>query len=81
MTKRKEVEETVPEPRSATYVVSGPHRVHETAPGDEINLDPDEPETLRLLERGQIAAPSRGQSAGVASTEDAPASAASETKE
>lgn len=74
MTKRKEVEEYVePEPRSETYVVSGPHGVHETAPGEEIVLDPDKPETQRLLERGQITVP--------LPTEGAPVTAASESKE
>lgn len=69
MVKRREPEEPVVEARSETYVVSGPHGVHDAKPGEEISLDPDEPQTVRLLERGQIAAPSRQQSAGVASTE------------
>lgn len=70
MVKRKEPEEPVVEARSETYVVSGPHGVYDAKPGEEISLDPDVPETLRLLARGQIAvAPPRQQSSGAASTE------------
>jgi len=36
------------------YIVSGPHGVHDTAPGEVIDLDPKNAVTLRLLERGQI---------------------------
>lgn len=69
--------------RKRKYVVSGPHRVHETGVGDIVTLDPEKPETIRLLARGQIAAapPSRGQqgSPDVASTDDGPTP--SETEE
>lgn len=67
---------------SRKFVVSGPHGVHDANPGEEISLDPDEPQTVRLLARGQIApAPSRQQSAAVAPTDDGPDTGASETKE
>lgn len=58
------------------FNVVGPHRVGGIKPGEEISLDPDEPQTKRLLARGQIraAAPSRPQSAGATPTGDAPAS-------
>jgi hypothetical protein len=36
------------------YVVNGPHRVHEISPGEVIDLDPENPETRRLLLRGAI---------------------------
>jgi hypothetical protein len=36
------------------YRVSGPHGVNDTAPGEIIDLDPEDVVTLRLLERGQI---------------------------
>ena len=61
--------------KNKKFVVKGPHRVRETAPGETVSLDPTSPEAVRLLARGQIAdAPSGRQSAGGASTEDAPAS-------
>lgn len=57
--------------KSRKYVVQGPHRVNGTKPGEEVSLDPTEPQTKRLLARGQIAAaPSRQQSAGETPTED-----------
>lgn len=73
MTKRKEPEEYVPEVRSETYVVSGPHDIHEVAPGGTIDLDPEDPETVRLLEGGHIATPP--------TTEDGQAEASPEIKE
>lgn len=36
------------------YQVTGPHRVHEIPPGEDIDLDPEKPETARLLARGHI---------------------------
>jgi hypothetical protein len=36
------------------YTVTGPHRVHEISPGEVIDLDPENPGTKRLLQRGQI---------------------------
>lgn len=36
------------------YVVQGPQAVHEVEPGGNVTLDPNDPETERLLERGQI---------------------------
>lgn len=61
--------------KSRKFVVSGPHRVGDAKPGEEITLDPEEPQTVRLLARGQIVtAPSRQQSAGATPTDDAPAS-------
>lgn len=53
------------------FTVVGPHRVGGVNPGEVIDLDPTEPQTKRLLARGQIAAaPSRQQSAGETPTED-----------
>lgn len=68
---------------SKKFVVTGPHRVHEINPGETIELDPTEPETLRLLGREQIApAPSsRRRSAGEASTDDGPDTGSSEESE
>ncbi len=36
------------------YLVTGSQRVHETPPGEVVHLDPEAPQTLRLIERGQI---------------------------
>lgn len=61
--------------KSKKFVVSGPHRVRDVKPGEEIALDPEDPQTKRLLAREQIAdASSRQQSAGGTPTSDASAS-------
>jgi hypothetical protein len=36
------------------YTVVGPHRVREISPGEVVDLDPENPGTKRLLQRGQI---------------------------
>lgn len=57
------------------YTVTGTHRVREVKPGESLELDPSEPQTVRLLARGQIVpASSRQQSADGASVVDAPSS-------
>lgn len=38
------------------YLVLGPHRVAEVAPGDVVHLNPEAPQTQRLLARQQIVA-------------------------
>lgn len=45
-----------PEPasESVTYEVVGPHRIHEVAAGGSVDLDPEAPQTRRLLESGAI---------------------------
>jgi len=37
------------------YVVTAPHQICETNPGETVRLHADDPLTMRLLSRGQIA--------------------------
>lgn len=65
--------------RRRKYIVTGPLRVHEVKTGDTLELDPSEPETERLLARGQIAVASTRQSdTGGSSTDGDPGKGSSE---
>jgi hypothetical protein len=66
--------------KSKKYTVQGTHRVREVKPGEPVELDPSDPQTVRLLARGQVALASSRQS-GVASTEDGPDTGTSEKSE
>jgi hypothetical protein len=52
------------------YTVVGPLRVREISPGEVVDLDPEDPGTQRLLQRGQIrpAAKTPAQSGTTAAT-------------
>ena len=57
--------------KSKKYAVVGPHRVAGVNPGEEISLDPSEPQTVRLLARGQISpASSRSEVTSVEETSE-----------
>lgn len=46
-----------PEPEAPTpaeYEVTGLQRIHEVAPGGTLLLDPEAPQTRRLLDRGAV---------------------------
>lgn len=45
-----------PPPEPVSYLVLGPHRVAEVNPGDVVHLNPEAPQTQRLIARQQIAA-------------------------
>lgn len=67
--------------KNKKYTVAGPHKVLGTAVGESVTLDPSEPQTVRLLARGQLVPASSRPNPDGAPTEDDPVSPASDESE